>query len=96
MRRGFKDMHWTEKNTLMFLLKHLASGVFGGFVFAGLILYFDFGNIWSMISNSSDGWIALYVLFLSLGLTFGSVSMGWGIFSLAEERDDPPDNDYHY
>lgn len=96
MKKGFDSLHWTAKETILFLLKHLVSGIVGGLVFGGLLLYYDVSNLWTMISSSSEGWIFAGMLFLSLCLTFGSIAMGWGIFSLAQERDDPPDDHTYY
>ena len=96
MKKPLENLHWTAQITLVFLFKHLVAGVLGGFLLAGLLLYYNVGNLWSMISNSDDMWIPLYLLFIGLGITFGSVSMGWGIFSLAQERDGPTDNTTYY
>lgn len=91
-----RPLHWTERATLGFLLKHLLSGVFGGLVFGALILYYDVSKIWTMISSSPDGIVYLIMLFFSLFITFGSIGMGWGIFSLAQERDEAPKDHTYY
>jgi len=90
MKSPLDDLHWTARITLTFLFKHMMAGVVGGVVLGFLLLYFNVSNLWGMISTARDGWIVLIMLFTSLCLTFGSISMGWGIFSLAQERDEPP------
>lgn len=90
MKTPFDNLHWTAKITLFFLFKHLMAGVLGGLFLGFLLLYFNVSNLWGMISATRDGWIVAIMLVGSLCLTFGSISMGWGIFSLAQERDDPP------
>lgn len=96
MKKSFDNLHWTAKTTLMFLLKHMLSGIMGGFVFGGLFLYYDINGLWSMISTSSDKWLVLIMMFTGLAITFGSIGMGWGIFSLAQERDEPVNKNHYY
>jgi len=96
MRKPLSNLHWTARTTLLFLLKHMLSGMFGGFLFGGLFLYYDVNKLWTMISSSQDMWLVLVMMFTGLGITFGSIGMGWGIFSLAQERDDPPSNHTYY
>lgn len=88
MKKDFNNLHWTARLTLLFLLKHLIAGVMGGCLFGALILYYDVSNLWTLISSSSDPWLVATMLFTGLSITFGSIAMGWGIFSLAQERDD--------
>jgi polyferredoxin len=96
MRKPLANLHWTAQATLTFLFKHLLAGVLGGFFFGALFLYYDVSKLWTMISASSDGWLVVIMLFTGLGVTFGSIGMGWGIFSLAQERDDPPEDHTYY
>lgn len=96
MKKPLSDLHWTAQTTLVFLFKHLLAGVLGGCFFATLLLYYDVSKLWSMISATSDGWLVVIMLYTGLGITFGSISMGWGIFSLAQERDDPPEDHMYY
>jgi hypothetical protein len=96
MKKKFKTLHWTAQTTLLFLLKHMLTGMLGGFFFGGLFLYYDINGLWSIISTSSDKWLAIIMMFSGLALTFGSIGMGWGIFSLAQERDEPPSNLTYY
>ncbi|SCA55514.1 conserved hypothetical protein [Candidatus Terasakiella magnetica] len=96
MKREFNKLHWTARKTLIFLFQHLVAGVLGGFFFGALLLYFDVSKLWTMISSSQDGWLVVVMLFTGLAITFGSIGMGWGIFSLAQERDEPPSNHTYY
>ncbi|WP_135079659.1 hypothetical protein [Terasakiella sp. SH-1] len=96
MKREFQKLHWTARTTLIFLFQHLVAGILGGIFFGVLLLYFDVSNLWTMISSSQDRWLVLIMMFTGLALTFGSIGMGWGIFSLAQERDDPPSNHTYY
>jgi len=95
MKKSFNKLHWTARVTLLFLLQHLAAGAFGGFVFGSLLLYFDVSKLWTLISQSPDSFMVLSLLYFGLFVTFGSLGMGWGIFSLAQERDEPQDKTYY-
>ena len=81
------QLHQHQKHALGFLLKHLVAGTGGGFLFGGLLLYFDLGGMGTMIFASPDMWLFLFLLFFGLFITFGSIGMAWGIFSLGQERD---------
>jgi hypothetical protein len=73
---------------IKFLGVHLAIGVVIGWCIAGLMLYTDYAGIGHLVFNTSSmGW-ALYLLFGSFGVTFGSVGMGLGIFSLNYDYED--------
>lgn len=74
-----------EKAAISFLLRHLLYGVLGGFLFGGLILLQDFGNIRSMALASDEPALWLFLLFFGLFVTFGSVGMGVGIMSLGKD-----------
>ena len=75
------------KEAITFLLQHLVVGTAGGFVFGGLVLYYDVAGLGSLIWNSSEPWLALFLLFFGLFVTFGSLGMGWGVMALGRERD---------
>ncbi len=96
MSAPWTNLHWTAKTTLLFLLKHMLAGILGSWVLGGLLLYFNISNLWTMISSTNDGWLVVVMLFTGLSITFGSIGMGWGIFSLAQERDDPPSDHPYY
>lgn len=74
-----------EKAAVMFLLRHLAAGAAGGFAMATGMLAFDVGGIGTLVFNSDSIFVALYLLYGSLFVTFGSVAMGIGIMNLNED-----------
>ncbi|CAO3416457.1 MULTISPECIES: hypothetical protein [Azospirillum] len=74
-----------EKAAILFLLKHLASGVAGAVVLATGLLILDVANLATLMGNSDHGIIAAIMLYASLILTFGSVAMGIGIMTLNED-----------
>lgn len=75
-----------ERDAVIFLVRHLIYGAAGGFLFGGLILYFDVAGLRSLALASEDRWLVLGMLFFGLFVTFGSLGMAVGIMSLG--RDD--------
>ena len=65
-----------------FMLGHLLYGSIGAIVFGGLMLYFNVSGIWTLLSESRDGVIFGFLLFFGLIITFGGISMGWGVMTL--------------
>jgi len=96
MKKPLRNLHWTAQVTLTFLFKHMMAGVIGGIFLGFLLLYYDVSKLWTLISTSSDPWLFGAMLLGGFSITFGSIAMGWGIFSLTQERDDPPDNQTYY
>lgn len=74
-----------EKAALLFLLKHLLSGVAGAVVLGSGLLWFDVARLATLIGNSDSGIVATVMLYAGLMLTFGSVAMGIGIMALNED-----------
>ncbi len=72
-----------------FLLRHLVSGLVGGGIVGGGVLWYDIGSIRTLAFNApmADAVLVVILLFFGLFVTFGSVAMGIGIWSLARERD---------
>lgn len=74
-----------EKRTLIFLARHLAAGAGGAVMLGGLLLWFDIGEIWSLIIHSDHPFLYIFMLFFSLIITFGSISMGIGVMSMSDD-----------
>ncbi|MBP2227995.1 hypothetical protein J2847_001277 [Azospirillum agricola] len=74
-----------EKAAILFLLKHLLSGIAGAVVLGTGLLWFDVARLATLIGNSEYGLVAIVMLYGSLMLTFGSVAMGIGIMALNED-----------
>ncbi|MGB0671535.1 MAG: hypothetical protein ACPGNT_08565 [Rhodospirillales bacterium] len=91
LKRSEKQVLWHGRSpyreTFTFLGTHLALGLTAGLVLGLSILLFDFNGIGTMIWNSPDWWIWIFLLFFGLFITFGGLGMAWAVFSLAEERD---------
>lgn len=76
-----------HRHAILFLVTHCAYGVVGGFVFGGLLLWFNVADLWTLILQSEDRFVYLLLLFFGLFVTFGSIGMAVGVMQLGEERD---------
>ena len=74
-----------EKEAVFFLLNHLVSGMAGAVVLGVGLLVFDVANLRTLMLSSENGFVAGFLLFGSLMITFGSVAMGIGIMSIGRE-----------
>lgn len=74
-----------EKAAILFLLKHLLSGVAGAVVLATGLLVFDVANLATLMGRSDNGIVAAVMLYAGLIVTFGSVAMGIGVMTLNED-----------
>jgi len=68
-----------HRHAIAFLLRHLAFGSLGGFLFGGLFLGFDVAGLRTMIFASPDRELLLLMLFFGLFVTFGSIGMAVGV-----------------
>ncbi|WP_029007756.1 hypothetical protein [Azospirillum halopraeferens] len=74
-----------EKPLVYYLLQHLASGVAGAIVLASGILLLDIAGLGTLVTTSEHWFVATFLLYFGLSITFGSVAMGIGVMMLAEE-----------
>ena len=68
-----------------FLTLHAVIGFAIGLAAVVLIVYLDIGHIGALIEKSSQRWLALALLSLGFGLTFGSVQMGFAIMLMPSD-----------
>ena len=66
----------------LFLLGHLLIGVLAAVLFLALLLITDLFGLRSLIFGHESGWLAAAMLLFGFVLTFGSLAMGMGVFSL--------------
>ncbi|MFG1403424.1 hypothetical protein [Xanthobacter sediminis] len=72
-----------------FLVTHAAIGVSLAAVLVGAMVAFDVAGLGGLLTGSEDGVLALVLLTFGLGVTFGSVQMGFAVM-LMSENDEPP------
>ena len=75
-----------EKAAITFLLQHLLSGIVGGLLFGGLLLYFDVSHLRTMAMDEDSGILTLCLMFFGLMVTFGSLGMAAGIMGQAQDK----------
>ena len=71
------------------ILKHAAIGFGISAAFTAMILYFNVGNLWHLVTNTAEGPIAVAMLVIFGGITFGSAQIGYVIMTMSNEDDAP-------
>jgi hypothetical protein len=59
-------------------------------VFVALLFWFNIGNLWHLVTHTSEGWLAAFLLFMFNGIVFSGVQFGISIMRMAESTDDDP------
>lgn len=72
-----------------FLVTHAVVGISLAVLFVGALVMFDVGGLGSLMTTSPDGVLALVLLTFGLGVTFGSVQMGFAVM-LMSDGEEPP------
>lgn len=72
-----------------FLVTHAIVGVSLAVLFVGALVGFDIAGLGTLMRTSQDGLLALVLLTFGLGITFGSVQMGFAVM-LMSDGDEPP------
>lgn len=62
-------------------------GIAAGFV--SLLLWFNVMNLWGLVSQSSDGMLAVFLLWFMNGIVFAGVQFAWVIMAMARKEDGP-------
>lgn len=62
-------------------------GIAAGFV--AMLLWFNVMNLWGLISQSSDGFLAVFLLWFMNGIVFAGVQFAWVIMAMAKTDDGP-------
>lgn len=70
-----------------FLLRHALIGGAIAAVFVGTLTMLDVFGLGTLLTSSEDGLLALAVLTFALGLTFGSVQMGFAVMLMSDSDD---------
>lgn len=70
------------------ILRHAAYGFVVALLFVVALMAFNVANLWHLVTHTSEGPIAIVVLTVLCGITFGSVQIGYKIMTMGEE-DEP-------
>ncbi|MFW8634354.1 hypothetical protein [Cribrihabitans pelagius] len=75
------------------LVKMYIRNVLAGFAiaagFVAMLLWFDVMNLWSLVSGSSSGVLAVFLLWFMHGIVFAGVQFGWAVMAMAEKDKGP-------
>ena len=58
--------------------------------FVAMLLYFNIGNLWYLITHSDKGWLAVLILWISNGIIFAGVQFGIAVMRMKDDDDDGP------
>jgi len=70
------------------IIKHAFIGFGISVAFTVMILAFNVGNLWHLVTHTAEGPIAVLMLVVFGTITFGSAQIGYKIMSMGEESDD--------
>ncbi|MDG3041913.1 hypothetical protein [Roseicyclus marinus] len=73
---------------IRFILRHAAFGFVIALTFVGMLLAFDVGGLWHLVTHTVEGPIALLILVVLCTITFGSAQIGYKIMTMGEDDDD--------
>ena len=79
-------MQQFERSAVLYLLKHMASGMTGGVVFTSFMLLLDVASLASLMAASDSGLVAGGMLFIAMALTFGGAAVCVGVLALSSDR----------
>lgn len=74
---------------IRFILKHAIVGLGISIAFTAMILYFNVGNLWHLVTHTAEGPIAVLMLVVFGTITFGSAQIGYKIMTMGDEDDTP-------
>lgn len=73
---------------IRFILRHAAVGFGIALGFVGMLLAFDVAGLWHLVTHTAEGPVALIVLTVLCGITFGSAQIGYKIMTMGSDDDD--------
>ncbi|MET4103708.1 hypothetical protein ABIE58_003154 [Roseovarius sp. MBR-78] len=57
-------------------------------VFVGLLLWFNIANLWHLVSHSSDGPLAVLILWVANGIVFAGAQFAIAVMRMKDDDDD--------
>ena len=59
-------------------------------VFVAMLLWFNIGNLWHLVSHSEQGWLAVLILWIANGIVFAGVQFAIAVMRMKDDDDDEP------
>ncbi|MCP4206778.1 MAG: hypothetical protein GY767_07000 [Shimia sp.] len=66
-------------------LRQVAIGFAISAAFVGMLLYFNVANLWQLVTGSSDGILAVIVMWVLNGIVFAGVQFGIAIMRMKDD-----------
>lgn len=70
------------------IIRHGFIGLGISVAFTAMILAFNVGNLWHLVTHTAEGPVAVLMLIVFGTITFGSAQIGYKIMSMGEDEDD--------
>jgi hypothetical protein len=71
-------------------MTQIAIGFGLGAVFVAMLLYFNIANLWHLVSQSEDGWLAVLILWFANSMIFAGVQFALAAIGVNDDDDDGP------
>lgn len=71
-------------------IKHVLIGFAASAVFVVLLLWFNIGNLWHLVTHTEAGLLAVFLLWVFNGIVFAGVQFGIAIMRMGDDDDDGP------
>lgn len=62
-------------------------------VFVAMLMWFNIANLWHLVSHTSDGPLAVLILWVANGIVFAGVQFAIAVMRMKDDDDD--DDDHH-
>lgn len=83
---GPEDGNYQMHKLLKFLGAHLAFGAAAGVAMALVVATSDVGGMRTLLAGDENPYLAVFILSVMFGLTFGSFAMGIAVMTLPWEK----------
>lgn len=67
-------------------IRHVLIGYALAAAFTGLLLWTNVGNLWHLVTHTSEGPLAAFLLFMFNGIVFSGVQFGIAIMRMADDK----------
>lgn len=68
-------------------IRNVAIGFAIAAAFVAMLLYFNVMNLWYLVTHSSAGLMAVFLLWFMNGIVFAGVQFAYAVMNLAEKKD---------
>lgn len=70
-------------------IRNVALGFAIAAAFVAMLLWFNVMNLWTLVTQSDAGLLAVFMLWFMNGIVFAGVQFAWAVMSMAEKEDKP-------